>query len=239
MSSLFSQHFNKNSPHHAYLLEGNCKNILEDLRIFFQDLNINTQNNPDFFVFNFDTFKIDDARNIKSLGGEKSFQERSKNGLNKIIIISANNFLQEAQNTLLKILEEPNPDLKIFIITPDSNILLKTIISRLYKIIYPKELNSQIKEGEAFIKMSLRERLSYLKENFSSKDEEEGGISLRSKASIFLNSLENILHEKFFKKLEKDTSCFEQIFIAREYLRQNGTSPKGLLEGVAITTPEL
>lgn len=236
MSSLIKEHFNKDKSHHAYLLEGSHDEILLDLKNSLHDLGISTEANPDFFSFSFDVFRIDDAREIRSLSTDKSFSGENK----KIFIISANNFLQEAQNILLKMFEEPKLNTHLFIIIPDSNLVLKTLLSRMYLIKYPKNSLDSKKEAENFIKMKIKERIDFIKESFSSKTEEEGEISNKTKASQFLNSLEEVLHQKFFNKKEKkdNMSFFNQIFIAREFLRQSGTSPKSLLEGVALSVPE-
>jgi hypothetical protein len=241
MSVLIKEHFNKDKNHHAYLIEGLHDDVWPDLKKNFEELGIKTEANPDFFYLSFDTFKIDDAREVKSLSRDKSFSSEEKKWENKkIFIISASNFLEGAQNTLLKMFEEPNSNTHLFIITPDSNLILKTLLSRLYLIKYPKNVLNSKKEAENFIKMNIRERIDFIKESFSSKNEEEGEISNRTKASHFLNSLEETLHQKFFQKKEKGEiiSFFDQIFIAREFLRQSGTSPKSLLEGVALTIPE-
>ncbi|MBP7006526.1 MAG: hypothetical protein KBC44_02480 [Candidatus Pacebacteria bacterium] len=241
MSSFLSLHYNKDSTHHAYLIEGSHEEVWSDLKSVLEEMGIKTEGNPDFSFLVFDTFKIDDARNIKSFSSEKSFAsnegpKRSK----KVLVVSANNFLQEAQNTLLKMFEEPNQDSHFFLITPDKNLLLKTLQSRFYSISYPRGSSDYTKEVEDFIKMNIRERLDFIKDNFVSKDDEEGELSSRTRASLFLNSLEEVLSDKVLKKENKNykTEPFEQIFTAREYLRQNGTSPKSLLEGVALSMPE-
>lgn len=241
MSSFFGTHYNKDSTHHAYLIEGSHEEVWSDLKSYLEEMGIKTEGNPDFSFLVFDTFKIDDARNIKSFSSEKSFApEEGKTNAKKILVVSANNFLQEAQNTLLKMFEEPNQDSHFFLITPDRNLLLKTLQSRFYFISYPRSTSSYVKEVEEFIKMNIHQRIDFLKENFTSKDDEEGELSSRTRASLFLNSLEDVLNNKIFKKENKvyPTETFEQIFTAREYLRQNGTSPKSLLEGVALSMPE-
>lgn len=241
MSSLIKEHFNKDISHHAYLIEGIESEVWPELKLSLEEIGVKTEANPDLFLFLTDTFKIDDARNIKSLSSDKSFGgDNTKKENKKIFVISANNFLQEAQNILLKIFEEPNKNTHLFIITPDSNLLLKTLLSRLYIVKYPKNLSFS-KETEEFIKMNVRERIDFIKENFVSKEEEEEGVSIRTKATQFLNSLEKTLHNKIFIKNSKNLeniSFFEQILIAREYLRQSGSSPKSLLEGVALSVPE-
>ena len=68
--------------------------------------------------------KIDEARKIID---EAYVAERE----DKIIVIAATKFGEEAQNALLKILEEPPKNTVFFLITPFINALLPTIRSRL------------------------------------------------------------------------------------------------------------
>ena len=141
-------------------------------------------------------------------------------------MISANNFLLEAQNALLKMFEEPAIDTHFFLILPDAGVLIKTLASRFHYIAAPGEPES--KDAKKFVLLSKRERIDFLKELLAEDEEEvESG---RSKAAKFLNELETFLHAKG----ERNVGLFEQIFKARKYLRQPGSSTKNLLESVAL-----
>lgn len=54
-----------------------------------------------------------------------------------IIISSAEKMNKEAQNALLKILEEPPPNMHFFLITENPSFILDTIISRCQNVIFP------------------------------------------------------------------------------------------------------
>jgi DNA polymerase III delta prime subunit len=235
---MFAKHINKDNLHHAYLIEGKIDCLLPELLLYLEKLNITIKNNPDFISLFFDTLRIDDAQYIKSLISEK------KNTSNKrIFIITVNNFLLDAQNTLLKIFEEPTVDNHFFIISPDTNSLLRTLVSRFYLIkTEQKELiNTEI--AQKFIKKDLKERLIFIKELLSENTEEEAKnyqISSREKASRFLDSLELVLKENLlFSAEQNNIAKFEHILKVREFLRQPGSSIKMLLESVAIIVPKL
>src|SRR3989344_2740271 len=224
----------KNNLHHAYLIEGAQEEIVPEIFKFMKNLKIETSGNPDFCHINVDSFKIEDARNLKSMEYEKSFSlGHSSTGEatgKKIFLISANNFLLEAQNTLLKIFEEPIENTHFFIIIPDINILLKTLVSRFYLIRTKTELGNELKEAEKFITKLLAE---------AEEDEENLVIetsSARSKALKFLNALETILQSKFLKNYS-DFTFFKHFFKVREFLNQPGSSAKSLMESVALITP--
>ncbi|MDE2399826.1 MAG: hypothetical protein KGL67_02350 [Patescibacteria group bacterium] len=232
------EYFDKNNLHHAYLIEGAQADIVPEILKFLKSIGVSTVANPDLIQISTDSFKIDDARNLKSYVSEKGLSAGKK-----IFIISANNFLLEAQNSLLKIFEEPIENTHFFIITPDASVLLKTLFSRLYFISTKSNLTEEVKEAEKFIKMSPKDRIDFIKELLTEEepeDEDENEIlsvdSPRAKALKFLNALEASLHKKISKGVF-DTRVFEHFFKVREFLRMPGSSPKTLMESVALITP--
>jgi DNA polymerase III delta prime subunit len=259
------ENLDKNNLHHAYLLEGAEEEITPEILKFIKSLGIKTLGNPDFCHMSFDSFKIEDARNLKSIEYEKGFGKGKK-----IFLISANNFLLEAQNTLLKIFEEPIENTHFFIIVPDKNALLKTLVSRFYLIKTKAGLQNEMKEAEKFIAMPIRNRIDFIKELLAEAEAptlEEVGVptasvgkdiisnSSRSKALKFLNALETKLQNKFEKNFSGLTlpgvpggahtvqnsfqTCFAHIFKVREFLNQPGSSAKSLMESVALIVPNL
>jgi hypothetical protein len=175
------------------------------------------------------------------LSSSKTFSTSSR-----VFLIFANNFLIEAQNSLLKIFEEPNQGTIFFVITPAASYLLKTLISRFFFI--PREYGTPEDKKTAleFIKMPLAARINFLKDLLvEADDEDEEGNEIlvldpaRAKAMSFLNNLESTLHEKILASRGFDTRPFQQIFKAREYLRQPGSSVKTLMESVALSLPVL
>ncbi|MFA6353548.1 MAG: hypothetical protein WCW93_01295 [Candidatus Paceibacterota bacterium] len=252
--SLIQKNLDKNNLHHAYLIEGERSVIVKEIEEFLKSLGVSTIGNPDFIHIQLDSFKIEDARNLKSYANQKSFSLEKK-----IFIISANNFLLEAQNSLLKIFEEPIENTHFFLIVPDVNSLLKTLVSRFY-LISTKQDIGEVKEVEKFITMPLKNRIDFIKELLTTEDEEdeEGNEiivlnSTRSKALRFLNALESVLYSKFIKNFSGFTLpgvpggtyaiqnslqiCFPHFFKVREFLRMPGSSVKSLMKSVAIVTP--
>ena len=69
-------------------------------------------------------FLLEDARAVEK---ESYIAESSE----KIIVLMAYSFRHEAQNFLLKLLEEPPKNIKFLIVVPSKNLLLPTIKSRL------------------------------------------------------------------------------------------------------------
>lgn len=101
-------------------------------------IQFNSQNNPDFFFIEPDksSIKIEQIRNM-----QKNILEKPINGSKKIYIINdAEKMTKEAQNCLLKTLEEPQNFVVIILICSNENSILPTVKSRCTKIFF-NELN--------------------------------------------------------------------------------------------------
>ncbi len=102
-------------------------------------------------------FLLDDARAVER---ESYISEESE----KIIIIMAQSFKIEAQNFLLKLLEEPPKNVKFLLAVPSKNLLLATIKSRL--ICEKSKIKKELKKLDLELeKMDLRRLFDFLREN--------------------------------------------------------------------------
>ena len=245
---MISQHFDKDNLHHAYLIEGAETDVLDSLLQFLEDAGIKTRGNSDFIHLHIDAFKMEDARNLKAHEKERGFSDSKK-----IFVISANSILLEAQNALLKVFEEPIPNTHFFVIVPDINSLIRTLVSRFYVIKAaptPKGVGVPTASvGEKFLSMSRAQRLEFIKEMIQEPEAstlEEVGVptvsvdkdldSVRAKSLKFLNTLELALHNKLLAR-NLPPKSFGHFFKVREILRIPGSSVKNLMESVALVVP--
>lgn len=231
------QHLDKNNLHHAYLIEGDKEQIVPEVLEFFEEIKIKTSGNPDFSHIEIDSLKIDDAFNIRAMSSSKGFSLGKK-----VFLITVNSFTLDAQNVLLKMFEEPIENTHFFLVVPDVNSLIKTLVSRFYFISTRQDLVEDIEQALKFISATLPKRVDFIKElltEVEEEDEEGNEIlatdSTRSKALKFLNALELVLSKKSF---ERKVKCFEHIFKVRKFLRMPGSSTKTLMESVALVIPE-
>jgi len=82
----------------------------------------------------------------------------------KCIILCGSTFRKEAQNSLLKVLEEPPKNIIFIILTTSKSTLLPTILSRMPHKFLKK--SSKIDEFELdLVKLDLKETYTFLKEN--------------------------------------------------------------------------
>lgn len=225
---LFGDSFDKNNLHHSYLLEGEKDLLLSQVLELMKDIKVEVIANPDFRVLSFDSIKIDDARNIKKIAEEKSFSDSKR-----VFVVTANSILLEAQNSLLKIFEEPINNTHFFVLLPSVSNLLHTFVSRFFVL---KEINDlDTKEVEKFVKSNLLQRIDFIKDLLKTEKEEEN-FSSREKALDFLNKLE-LYCSKNLDLLPKNKDLVRHLLKTRKYLRQPGSATKTLLESVALSVP--
>ncbi len=185
-----------------------------------------TAGDADFFDREYQTFTIDDAREIKLLAGTKPVNSTGK----RIFILAMNGITIEAQNAMLKLLEEPAEYAYFFVIIPSSHLLLPTVRSRLHIIELEKSAGGvEAKEARAaavsFLGMSMAKRLEAVKKLIDDIAKEKKPASA---AVEFLNSLEEAVKEE--KGVKNGYKSLEAIELARKYANDRAPSMKMLLE---------
>ncbi|MCD5390244.1 MAG: hypothetical protein LR005_02595 [Candidatus Pacebacteria bacterium] len=181
------------------------------------------------FSKHYDSFKINDARTIKSLGVEKTDRE-------SLFIISFTHINNEAQNTLLKLIEEPKSQTTFFFIFPNAKKILPTILSRLELISLNRVLDTQERKINAvdFIKMTLNERFTIIKSVTGKPKKGELAENKLNKADLqaLLDDLEIFYIKQ--KPSQKRNKILETILNSRKYMTANGASIKMIIDNVSI-----
>jgi DNA polymerase III delta prime subunit len=154
----------------SYILKTNRPLSENEISKMFFD--IDDENNPDLIsihVSDLDKVSIG-ITDIKDK--LKEFQyKKIKHPVKILLIYDADRLTKEAQNALLKTLEEPSTDNHIFLICFDTNKLLSTIKSRC-ELIDLKDSNLDM-DSTNFLSSTLFENFSYIKEILSIKDNKE------------------------------------------------------------------
>jgi DNA polymerase III delta prime subunit len=222
--------FQNDISHHAHLIEGNSKEILPELFASIKkNFEIERQGNPDFSFEEMDSFSIDDARHLKETQGNSAFSNTKK-----IFVITTNSMTHEAQNSLLKVFEEPTPNTHFFIIIPSAQNILPTLKSRLLIVTHKSRSKVFSKEdANKFIKSSPKERLEMIK---NLVDEEDKG-KMRVEARNLLESILVIKRESVLshKADSKTVSSLENMMRGLSYLSDRSSSSKLILEQIALT----
>lgn len=150
--------------------------LTNDIGFEIENIKLHYPNCRIYFESN---FKIDHARAVI----DECYI--SSNTL-KCIVIAGDNFNIQAQNTLLKVLEEPPLNIKFILITKSKNAILPTILSRM--IVFNKKYTMQREEFDLDLKsLSLASIRDYIKDlNYLSKED------LRRKIEDLLFSLQKV-----------------------------------------------
>ena len=170
-------------------------------------------NHPDFYEINkekTESIKIDEIREMQIKIAEKPIIS-----LKKVYIINnAENMTVEAQNCLLKTLEEPPEFVTIILVANNENTLLTTIKSRCTKIVFTEEIEKELTEDEKKRYESL-ERIFSDVENFLI-------IDVLGKIDILYNDKDNVFENLDFinciliKKAKENTDYLKYIDYVEE-----------------------
>lgn len=200
--------------------------LLPDLYARLMNEGIKTVGNPDVYVREYAHFGVDEARELcerAALGAVSA--------TNRVFIVIAPGMTTEAQNVLLKTLEEPPADAMFFIIVPSPTMLLPTLRSRAQLLALPASRRAG-HSAEEFLSATAERRLELLKPLLEKGDNERRDMG---ELSSFLASLETAL-EKHVPRGEGGEGL-RAVYRARKFLSDKGALVKPLLEHVALLVP--
>jgi len=219
--------------YHSYVVEGNPDKTTKKLIGFLKNRGEIEDQSPNLLIQTYESFTMKDSGQIKEWHSQLAF------GQGKKICIIATKFINhEAEESLLKIIEEPGRDTHFFIVLPDSSILLETILSRV-QIVKDKEIEESDeinKIAKSFILAKTKERMVLIDDFIKEKTDDENSGKLRYSATSLINQLENIFYAKFKSDIlnEKNKNVLEEIKKSRNFLKQPGSSVKYILQNLAL-----
>ena len=220
MQQIIDTYKKSNSLHHAYFLVGESSQVFSSLVSFLEEeVGVKTTGNPDFWSGKFHNLSIDDARVISESSERKDF-----GGNRKIFIIQTDFIGLEAQNSLLKVFEEPTAGTHFFIISPQ-DILLPTLRSRMQVIFH--DLISE--STESILDLDFSERLAKVNEITESISDEEG---TKQDAIKLVNQIESEIYKKGIENYSRELSVCET---ARASLYDRGAPIKIILENLVLS----
>jgi hypothetical protein len=227
--------------HHAYFLEGET-HLLREVSDDVRAREHIKPNDPDFLERAYEKFGVEEAAELRTLASFKSAGEKS------FFIIAISSITTEAQQALLKLLEEPRAGLTLVLVLPHG-VLLPTLRSRMLAYPYVRELNSL---GSLAPKSSsqpdifAQQILTFLKSPYKTRSaaitellkDDEGA---RERVRAFVNGLETELHTKLLQSQGKKEfrEALEDIAKVRSYAGDRSPSFKMLLEHLALVLPKI
>jgi len=202
---------------------------------------IHAQGNPDVFVRTYQQFGVDEARELRERASTRAI-----GGGQRVFIAVTPTLTSEAQNALLKTLEEPPAGALFFFIVPAPEMLLATLRSRAQTLELDAEAHEELVDAKKFLAAQPAKRLDLLKPlldkgdddpeksrgpSFAKAMEGKHGAGKRDIGAIlsFLSALE--------RQLEKNPEGLESLYRARKYIGDRGALVKPLLEQIALLVP--
>ena len=158
---------------------GKCKSCL-----MFDD-----DNHSDYFEINKDStesIKIDEIRNMQ----EKIIERPITSSKKVYVINNAENMTVEAQNCLLKTLEEPPEFITIILVANNENTILPTIKSRCTKVAFTEENTKELSEED-------KQRYETLEKIFGNIEKYKS-IDLLNKIDVLYKDKDNIFENLDF-----------------------------------------
>lgn len=210
----------------VHLVAGGAE-MIEPILGILAGTGIETSGNPDIFIREYVQFGIDDARDMRARASARAIQETART-----FIIAAAQMTGDAQNALLKTLEEPVAEAVFFIIVPSPETLLPTLRSRAHTVLLSDIVNDGRIDAASFLFATPAMRIEMLKPLLP-KEKEERNIG---PIIAFLSSLERELGKIGTQKAARG---LEAIYRARKYIADNGSLLKPLLEQVALLVPKV
>ena len=201
--------------HHAYLFSASS------LETSLVPLHYKTQS-VDVTHLRSERFSIDDARELT-----RSSQLQAFEGNTRVFVIITNDIALEAQNALLKLLEEPPLHAQFYVVLKRTAFLLPTLRSRLFvgDVQNAVDADAGIENFVSFAAASYTKRIATIAEKTKEKDVVWIEDIVRG-CEVYATSSSKHKNEMFYV-----------VVFVRMYIGIKGSSAKMLLEELALTLP--
>ena len=212
---------------HAYLIAGTA-HAISSVADFLAQHGIELKHNPDVYVREYKGFGIEEARELRDRALTRAIA-----GPRRVFIVVSPGMTTDAQNALLKTLEEPSAGAIFFFIVPSPMTLLPTLRSRAQILrIQTSRRSPDVVDAKTFLAATVQMRLDMLKPLYQKDENDERDIR---QALTFLNELELIVSSQ--KINPHRSEGIAAVYRARKYITDKGSLIKPLLEQVALLTP--
>lgn len=180
---------------------------------------------PDLYARSYASFGVDEAREIVARAAAKAIEAP-----HRAFVIAAPNMTAEAQNALLKTLEEAPGGAAFFLIVPSPDMLLATVRSRSIPLSLPAVamIDGRV-DIAAFLAAAPAARIEMLKVILDADERDLAG------AYALLAGLERALSSRAVEPAVRDG--LDAVYRARRYAGDKGSLLKPLLEHVALLLP--
>lgn len=163
---------------------------------------------------------IDDARELSRLALQKPFE-----GSMRTFVIITDDIAQEAQNALLKLLEEPPSHTQFFLVIAPTAFLLPTLRSRLFVLNSSRTSSGTQEAFTLFLSESYAQRLLRITEKTKAKD------------NLWIEDILRGCEQWVSINSQERRSILASLIMVRKHIGYKGASAKMLLEELALSLP--
>ena len=230
-TQIILDHYRQGSLHHAYLIVADPEKVRVDVEtILGEILGSPLQGHADFWSHRSELFGIKEGRLLREAQSMKAFGER------RCFVIETHGMTDEAENALLKTLEEPVTGNHFFIITPHIGSIRDTLLSRLF-LIEGEKAAVTLEDARKFLELTPQARVrlleKFLPKKTATPDEKK---VLKRKFGIFVEEVERAFHEKH-KPSSATHEVYQSLGMITTYLRESGAATRLLAEHLALVLP--
>jgi len=218
--------------HHAYYTIGSPVGVVPILVSHIEKVwSVTSQGNPDFRIERYGAMGVGEARALKEMA-ERTAVTNGK----KVFVVSVDSMTREAQNALLKIVEEPSSGTHFFFVLGSEEILITTLRSRLERLLFDEVFLGNESEDESglrartFVHSSVPIRLKAVSSFIKEVGDEDAG---KGKLYDFLDALERELADDVGINAE----ALQEVLHVKRYSRDRAPSFKLLLEHLSLVVP--
>ncbi|PIQ68714.1 MAG: hypothetical protein COV91_02725 [Candidatus Taylorbacteria bacterium CG11_big_fil_rev_8_21_14_0_20_46_11] len=166
---------------------------------------------------------------------KESAERTAVTGGRKVFVVALDSMTREAQNALLKIVEEPPKETHFFFVFGSEEVLLPTLRSRLEPLFITirssaEEKTSRSVLARSFVRSSVPARLKMVSALIKEVGDEDVG---KGKLLDFFDALERELAPS----VEKNAEALLELLTLKQYSRDRAPSFKLLLEHLALVLP--
>ncbi len=207
--------------HHAYLVAGHAELGAVEVLSVLEKRGIETRGNPDFYRAHFSELGVDESRKVAEFASLKPIGEK------KYVLISWSRATAEAQNALLKNLEDARST-AFFISVDSSGHALPTIRSRCVLLSAEASMPEEdTEEAKTFLADSFEGRLSKVEKMTTAITKTQDRAPARAFVRALIVRLKN----------DASASALRDLLDADRYLRLQGSSAKSILSHLAVSLP--
>lgn len=217
----------------AYLVRGTEAHF-DALRARLVFEGVIRESSPDLYARSYRKFGVDESHDITGRARTRAIDLEQR-----VFILFIPGITNEAQNALLKTIEEPAANALFFIVTPSPEMLLPTVLSRVQPLSIEITKGAPATSGlhvdaAEFLATSPDKRLAMLKPLYD-YDEDEG----RDIGAViaFLQDVEARLGK--LSASEDKAEALKALYRARGFVGDKGSLLKALLEQMALLIPRL